>query len=344
MTATPGPLAGEQNSAYSSSPAGDSFEQDWCELTTYAVTGGAGFIGSHLAGALVDGGARVVVLDNLSTGKEANLDQWRGRVDLRLIDVALAPPIAALEGIDVVFHQAAVPSVPLSVNDPAGTHAANLTGTLNVLIAAHQAGVRRVVCASSSAIFGEDPALPKTDSMPAAPISPYGAQKYCSEMYAQTFWRAYGLETVCLRYFNVFGPRQDASSQYSGVMARFIPAILRKEQPVIYGDGDQSRDFIFVSDIVTANIRAAEATAVAGECFNVARGESTTVNELLSAIQSVLGTSIAPRYDSARSGDIRHSQADPSRAMQSLAWEPSTTLTAGLIETAEWYRSEIGRG
>ena len=310
-------------------------------MGSYVVTGGAGFIGSHIAATLASRGDQVVVLDNLSTGKSANLEAIDPSVEFRNVDLADADLIAHLKGVDTVFHQAAIPSVPRSVKDPEGTHQANVDGTLNLLVAARDAGVRRVVYASSSSVFGDSPELPKHEGMMASPLSPYGAQKYFSEVYAQVFWRTYGLETVALRYFNVFGPRQDASSPYSGVLARFIPAVLRDARPVIYGDGHQSRDFTFIQNVVEANLKAADAENVAGEVFNVACGDRITVNEVLDEIKSLTGSTVEPIYEARRPGDILHSQADPSKAMKLLGWSPSVSFREGLEKTIEWYREDL---
>jgi UDP-glucose 4-epimerase len=310
-------------------------------MASYVVTGGAGFIGSHIAGELAASGARVVVLDNFSTGKEANLRGLAGTVEVRKVDLSDPGLEEHLEGADAVFHQAAIPSVPLSVQDPVSTHRANVTGSLNLLVAARDAGVGRVVCASSSAVYGDDPELPKRETMLPSPVSPYGAQKYMMEICAQTFSRTYGLETVCLRYFNVFGPRQDASSEYSGVFARFIPAVLEGRRPVIFGDGLQTRDFLFVSDVVGANLAASRAAGVSGETFNIARGERTTVRTVLDEIQALTGSRIGAALEPSRPGDIRHSQADVTKALHRLDWTPVASLRDGLRETIDWYRENL---
>lgn len=310
-------------------------------MGSYVVTGGAGFIGSHIATSLVVRGEHVIILDDFSTGKRENVKGIGDSVDVRRIDLATDPLHDHLAGVDTVFHQAAIPSVPRSVEDPVTSHQANVNGTLKLLVACRDRGVRRVVVASSSSVFGDSPALPKREDMVPVPLSPYGAQKYFSEVYAQVFWRAYGLETVALRYFNVFGPRQDAESPYSGVLARFIPAVLTGNRPIIYGDGFQSRDFTFVSNVVDANLNAAEADGVAGEVFNIACGDRITVNQVLEEIKSLTGSQIEPIYEPARPGDILHSQADPSKAMQLLGWNPTTAFRDGLEKTIDWYRENL---
>jgi UDP-glucose 4-epimerase len=312
-------------------------------LTRHVVTGGAGFIGSHIAEALARRGNRVVVLDDLSTGKLDNLSPIAGAVDFEQTDLAASTRLPQLlAGVDTVFHQAALPSVPESVRDPVRSHAANVNATLNLLLACRDAGVRRVVYASSCALYGDGPGLPRKEDMPASPQSPYGTQKYIGELYMQTFWRTYGLETVSLRYFNVFGPRQDPGSEYSGVIAKFIPAVLRGETPVIYGDGTQSRDFVFVSDVVDANLRAGEAGNVAGGVFNVARGRRVAIDRMLGQILRIAGRTVAPSYAPARPGDILHSEANVDLARRHLGWNPETSFERGLELTLDWYRQELG--
>ena len=312
-------------------------------MAKHVVTGGAGFIGSHIVEALASRGDEVVVLDNLSTGKRGNLAGIGGRTCLHEIDLGEMAErhrlAGLLEGADTVFHEAAIPSVPRSVSDPVTSHAANVNGTLNLLMACREARIRRVVYASSSSIYGDSPTLPKREDMPARPLSPYGAQKYFGEIYMQVFWRAYGLETVSLRYFNVFGPRQDPTSQYSGVIAKFIPAVLQGERPVIYGDGHQSRDFTYVANVVDANLRAAEAEGVGGEVFNIARGDRITVNEMLDQIRRIVSSEVEAVYEPPRPGDILHSQADATGAREGLGWNPGITFEEGLEHTIRWYRS-----
>ena len=308
-------------------------------MPVYAITGGAGFIGSHIAEALSLRGDSVRVLDNFSTGKRRNIETFESHVDVREVDLAAETGLAShLRGVDYVIHQAAIPSVPRSMKDPVGSHEANVNGTLNLLVACREAGVRRVIYASSSSLYGESEVLPKHEEMAPRPMSPYGGQKLFGEVYCQVFWRAYGLETVCLRYFNVFGPRQDASSPYSGVLARFIPAVLGGRKPVIYGDGSQSRDFTYVTNVVDANILACTTDGVAGESFNIACGERITVNQILSEIKALTGSNAEPIHEDPRPGDILHSQADITKAREKMGWEPVASFKEGLKPTIDWYR------
>ena len=310
-------------------------------MAVHVVTGGAGFIGSHIAEALVERGDKVVVLDNLSTGKPENLRGVEKSIEFRKLDLVREASLEQhLVGVDTVFHQAAIPSVPRSISDPLASHEANVSATLRLLVACRDAGVRRVVYASSSAVYGDNPVLPKFEDMPAEPISPYGAQKYLGEVYAQLFWSSYGLETVSLRYFNVFGPRQDASSDYSGVFAKFIPAVLEARVPTIYEDGLQTRDFVYVADVVAANLRAAEARRGAGQIFNIASGQEVTVKAVFEETRALTGQNVEAIHAAARAGDIRHSWADISRAREILNWSPSVTFPEGLERTIEWYRKE----
>ena len=311
------------------------------EQDLYLVTGGAGFIGSHLCEALVGRGARVRVLDNLVTGRRENLAHLAGRVELIEADLNdKAAARRATEGASVVFHQAAIPSVPRSVADPGLNHEANVNGTFNILMAAREAGVRRVVFAASSSAYGESEVLPKVESMLPSPLSPYAAAKLFGEYYCQVFARVYGLETVALRYFNVFGPRQDPSSPYSGVISKFVTDLLRGESPVIYGDGEQSRDFTYVENAVDANLRAAEVPEASGEVINVGIGERVTLNQLLAELQHIIGTDLEPRREGPRPGDVRHSLADITRARRLLGYEPLVPLADGLRRTVEWYRAQ----
>jgi UDP-glucose 4-epimerase len=307
------------------------------------ITGGAGFIGSHLARACLESGDSVRVLDDLSTGRCENLSGVDADVDLIEAGVEdLASVRAAVSGCEVVYHQAAVVSVPLSVQDPLRAHAVNALGTLHVLLAARDAGVRRVVFAGTCAAYGDDPTLPKTEDLPPRPLSPYAIQKLAAEHYCQRFTALYGLETVVLRYFNVFGPRQDASSSYAGVIPLFVSALARGRQPVIYGDGLQTRDFVHVRDVVRANRLAALAPAAAGEVFNVGRGEAVTVRALFDAIARELGAGgVQPAFAPERPGDIRHSLADASRARRVLGWSPRMSLAEGLRDTVAWYREAL---
>ena len=306
---------------------------------TYLVTGAAGFIGAHIAGALSQAGARVRVLDDLSTGHAENLEEIGGRVELIRASLLDSDALKrALEGVELVFHEAAIPSVPRSVENPEDTHRACVEGTFALLVAARAAGVRRVVYAASSSAYGDQPTLPKVEDMAPQPLSPYAVAKLVGEYYCQVWARTYGFETVSLRYFNVFGPRQDPGSQYSGVISRFTSALLSGEQPVIYGDGEQSRDFTYISNVVDANMRAAETTRGIGEVINVAMGERTTLNELLEVLKRVTGkTDVAAEYRETRVGDVRHSLADITRARTLLDYAPKVGLEEGLRKTMEWW-------
>lgn len=307
---------------------------------TYLVTGGAGFIGSHIAAALAAAGERVRVIDDLSTGYEENLAEVGGRVEFERAGLLDAEALRrALEGVEVIFHEAAIPSVPRSVENPAETHRACTEATFRLLMAAREASVRRLVYAASSSAYGDQPTLPKTEEMPPQPLSPYAAAKLAGEYYCQAWTRSYGFETVSLRYFNVFGPRQDPGSQYSGVISRFIDALMTGARPVIYGDGGQSRDFTYVSNVVDANLRAAETTRGIGEVINVANGERTTLNQLLDTLKRVTGkTDVEAEYRDVRVGDVRHSLADITRARELLGYEPRVGLEEGLRKTIDWWK------
>lgn len=308
------------------------------------VTGGAGFIGSHLVDALLARGWEVRVIDDFSSGREQNLASARDRIELLQAD--LADPVAVAEavaGVEVVFHQGAVPSVPRSVAEPVRTNRVNVDGTLLVLESARGAGVRRVVFAASSSAYGDTEALPKVETMPANPRSPYALQKYAGEVYCRLYHELYGLETVALRYFNVFGPRQDPASTYAAVIPRFITACLRGESPHIHGDGEQTRDFTFVDDAVQANMAAADAAGAAGQIFNVAGGRQTSLNALLAAIQRILGTRVEAIHEPSRPGDVRHSLAELARAKELLGYEPRISLDEGLRRTIESLREELHR-
>jgi len=309
------------------------------------VTGGGGFIGGHLVERLVAEGWSVRVLDDFSTGRESNLAAVGDRIDLVRGDMRDADVLAkALAGVEVVFHQAALPSVPLSVAEPVRTHSVNAGGTVCVLQCAREAGVRRVVYAASSSAYGDSEELPKHEEMPANPRSPYALQKYSGEVYCGLYTRLYGLETVSLRYFNVFGPRQNPASDYAAVVPLFIRAGLEGEPPVIHGDGGQSRDFTYVDDAVRANLLAADAPGAAGALINVAAGARTSVGELWRAIREILGSDLEARHGAARAGDVRHSLADLSRARRLLGYEPEVELREGLRRTAESLRAERGEG
>ncbi len=304
------------------------------------VTGGAGFIGSHLVRACLEAGEDVRVLDDLSSGKRENLRGVERELELVERSVADADALErAARGCEVVYHQAAIASVPRTVEDPLGSHAVNATGTLHVLEAARRAGARRVVYASSSAVYGDGEELPKHEDMPARPRSPYALQKWIGEQYCEQYARLYGLASVSLRYFNVFGPRQDPDSMYAGVIPRFVTALCSGAQPRIFGDGLQSRDFVYVADVVAANRAAAQAkTGIEGSPVNVGRGERTTLRELLAACAAALGAPAPePRFEAERPGDVRHSQADVSRAAERLGFRAGTPLPAGLRDTVRWY-------
>lgn len=313
-------------------------------MAQYLVTGAAGFIGSSLVRALVERGDTVRGIDNLSTGHLENISDLRDRFEFRVGDVLDRSILNEMcSGVDFVLHQAAVASVPRSVEDPISCHDANVTGTLNVLLAARDAGVKRVVYASSSSLYGESPSLPKREDMLPEPISPYAVSKIAGEMYMKSFCRVYGLETVSLRYFNVFGPRQDASSQYSGVLAKFITLMLTGERPQIFGDGGQSRDFNYIDNTIQANLLAcvAPAALVAGMAFNIATGSRITLNETYRILQKLTGYDEDPIYGEERRGDIRHSLADIELAQKCLGYEPKVGVEEGLRNTVEWYRTQV---
>ena len=305
------------------------------------VTGGAGFIGSHIAGALLAGGARVRIIDDLSTGHSENLEEIGGDVDFIQGSVADQQLLTkALENVELVFHEAAIPSVPRSVEAPRNTHIASVDGTFSLLLAAKEAGVRRVVYAASSSAYGDQPTLPKVENMAPDPLSPYAVAKLVGEYYCRVFTRVYGLETVSLRYFNVFGPRQDPGSQYSGVVSRFISALLNDERPVIYGDGEQSRDFTYIENVVGANLRAASAPKAAGKVINVANGERITLNELLNELKELTGRAdVTAEYLEPRIGDVRHSLADNTMARELLGYECKVDLREGLQRTLDWWKT-----
>lgn len=310
-------------------------------MAKYLVTGIAGFIGSALARALLLRGDEVRGIDNFSTGRRENIAEILGQIDFLEADIVDPHAIAnACAGVDYVFHEAAIPSVPKSIADPWGSNSANVDGTLNVLIAARDANVKRVVYAASSSAYGDQPTLPKHEGMSPDPISPYAVSKLAGEMYMQSFYRCYGLETVCLRYFNVFGPRQDPTSPYSAVLAKFITMMLKREQPTIFGDGEQSRDFTYIDNCVQANLRACEAPAekCAGRVFNAACGKRVTLNETYAILQSLIGFDRPPLHAAERSGDIKHSLADISAAKAALGYEPVVEFEEGLRRTIAWYR------
>jgi nucleoside-diphosphate-sugar epimerase len=310
----------------------------------YLVTGGAGFIGSNMVDELVRRGHDVVVLDDLSAGKEENLSRVRPKIDFRVGSITdLAEVQSACKGADYVIHLAARTSVPRSVKDPLETNRINIEGTLNVLVAARDAKVRRFVYAASSSAYGETPTLPKIETMHPEPISPYGVSKYVGELYAQVFGRVYGLENASIRYFNVFGPRQDPTSQYSGVLARFMLALLQDEQPIVYGDGEQSRDFTYIDNVVDQTLRACEADGASGLVFNGGTGAHITLNQVLKTIEKITGKKVTARYDPPRNGDIRDSQADISLARKVLGYEPRVLFEEGLRRTWDWYEASFGK-
>jgi len=307
---------------------------------SYLITGGAGFIGSNIARSLTDGADRVRVLDNLSTGRESNLNGIDNdiefiRGDIRDMDVVRR----AVKGMDYVYHQAALPSVPRSIEDPVSSTESNIVGTLNVLLASRDAGVRRVIYAGSSSAYGETPELPKREDMLPDPLSPYALTKLTGEYYCRIFSRLYGLETVTLRYFNVFGPRQDPASQYAAVIPKFIRCLLDGDRPTIYGDGEQTRDFTYVENVVEGNRLAARAEKTGGEIINLATSDRISLNRLVDLLVEITGRSITPIHAEARRGDVKHSLADITRAGDLLGYEPLVDLREGLRRTVEWMRA-----
>ncbi len=310
----------------------------------YLVTGGAGFIGSNTVDELVRRGHSVVVLDDLSSGKEENLAESRNKISFIKGSITdLEAVRKAVHEAEYVLHLAARTSVPRSVKDPIDTNRINVDGTLNVFVAARDAKVKRLVFAASSSAYGETPTLPKIETMQPEPISPYGVTKYVGELYAQTFGRVYGLENVSLRYFNIFGPRQDPGSPYSGVLAKFCAAFLEETQPVIFGDGEQTRDFTYVENAVRANLLACEAPNVSGKVFNVGTGGRFSLNQTVELLRKISGKPLEAKYDAPRDGDIRDSQADISQAREYLGYEPQVDFEEGLRRTFEWYRSVHGK-
>jgi UDP-glucose 4-epimerase len=317
---------------------------DDCLMATYLITGIAGFIGSSLARSVLAQGDQVRGIDNLSTGNRENLAEIAGQVDFREADLLdLEAVHSACAGVDYIFHEAAIPSVPKSVIDPLGSNRANVDATVNVLAAAKDAKVKRVVYAASSSAYGDTPTLPKREDMPPNPISPYAVAKLASEYYMTSFYRCYGLETVCLRYFNIFGPRQDPTSPYSGVLAKFITQMLQGETPTILGDGKQSRDFTYIDNAVNANLLAAKAPAaeVAGRVFNVATGRRVDLNETFAILKQIIGFPGDVKYGPERAGDVKHSLADMARAEKHLGYKPSVNFEEGLRLTIEWYRMQM---
>lgn len=310
-------------------------------MATYLITGIAGFIGSALARAILAQGDTVRGIDNLSTGNRANLTEIQGQIDFHQADLLDLDAVhKACKGVDFVLHEAAIPSVPKSVLDPLGSNGSNVDATVNLLVAARDAKVRRVVYAASSAAYGDTPTLPKREDMQPSPISPYAVAKLASEYYMVSFFRCYGLETVCLRYFNIFGPRQDPSSPYSGVLAKFITQMLKDEPPIIFGDGKQSRDFTYVDNVVEANLLACQrpASEVAGRVFNVATGRRVDLNEMFRALKKLTGYKGEVKYEAERAGDVKHSLADMTLAEKHLGYRPKIDFEEGLRRTIEWYR------
>jgi nucleoside-diphosphate-sugar epimerase len=305
------------------------------------VTGGAGFIGSNLADELIRQGAKVRIIDNLVTGSRENLNDISG--DFEFVEGDLNDEAAlarAISDVEVVFHQAALPSVPRSVERPQETHDACVNATFNLLLKAKESGVRRVVYAASSSAYGDQPTLPKVETMIPDPLSPYAAAKLMGEYYCRVFSRVYGLETLALRYFNVFGPRQDPSSTYSGVISRFIDALSKGGTPVIYGDGEQTRDFTYIANVVDANIKAAQTTSGIGQVMNVANGERVSLNELLATLKTITGrTGVDAEYREERTGDVKHSQADNTRAIEWLGYQKLVGLEEGLNRTIDWWKN-----
>jgi nucleoside-diphosphate-sugar epimerase len=310
-------------------------------MALYLVTGGAGFIGSHLCEALVRRGERVRVVDSLITGKRENLAHVP-EVEFQQGDLA-QPEVAAraVQSVDYVLHQAAIPSVPRSVSDPVTSNRANIDASLTLLVAARDAGVRRVIYAGSSSVYGNSPTLPKVETMPTAPLSPYALQKLVAEQYCRIFTALYGLETVTIRYFNVFGPRQDPSSPYSGVISLFISALCDNRRPTIYGDGEQTRDFTYVGNVVDAVLRACTAPAASGEAINVATAHRISLKQLFEAVKREVGSALEPIYAEPRAGDVRDSLADITKAERLLGYTPSVDFDEGLGRTVAWYRESM---
>ncbi len=307
----------------------------------YLVTGGAGFIGSNIAKELLIKGNYVRVVDNLSTGRKENIEEFLSNPNFEFIEgdltnLAIAQKMA--QGIDFVLHQAAVPSVPRSIEDPIKSHDSNITATLNMLVASRDQKVKNFVYASSSSIYGDNPTLPKKEDFPVMPISPYALTKYAGERYSQIFCKIYGLNTICLRYFNVFGPKQNPNSQYAAVIPKFIVDILHNKKPVIYGTGQQSRDFTFVKNVVDANVLAAESTLGYGEVFNVACNQETSLNQLVAMLEEIIGNKPGVDYKEARQGDVPHSRADISKAQSILGYNPTINIREGLQRTVDYLK------
>jgi nucleoside-diphosphate-sugar epimerase len=306
------------------------------------VTGGAGFIGSNMIRFLLDKGESVRVLDNFETGKHENLEEVKSNIEIIEGDIRDETIVAkAVAGVDIVYHLAALGSVPRSIDDPKTTHDVNVNGTFNVLEASRAAGVRRIVFASSSAIYGECPVLPQHEELPIAPISPYGATKAIAEIYFRAYYQTYKFETVCLRYYNVFGPRQDPNSQYAAAIPLFVSALMRDQQPGIFDDGEQSRGFTYIDNVMNANWLAANAKETRGEAINISTKDAVTVNTVVSTIAELLGKDIAPKYLPPRFGDIKHSLADVSRAKEVIGYEPLVTFDEGIRKAIDWYKENL---
>lgn len=312
-------------------------------MKKYLVTGGAGFIGSNIVKKILEQGDFVRIIDNFATGRKENIQEFLGNPNFELLEgdiTDLEVAKKAVAGVDYVLHQAAINSVPRSIDNPLNTNNSNITGTLNMLLAAREAGVKKFVYASSSSVYGDNPELPKHEELPIKPVSPYALSKYAGERYSQIFWNMYGVPTVCLRYFNVFGPKQNPHSQYSAVIPKFIALLLKGEQPTVLGDGTQSRDFTFVENVVSANLLAAESSAEAhGQVFNIACGKEYSLNDMVKLISEYIGVEAKPTYDSARKGDIMHTRADISKAEKVLGYKPLVDFAEGLKRTVEWYKN-----
>lgn len=310
-------------------------------MEKYLVTGGAGFIGSNIVKKVLENNNFVRVVDNFSTGRRENIEEFLNNPNFELIEgdlTDLGVAREAVKDIDFVLHQAAIPSVQRSVEDPLKSNNANINGTLNMLVASKDAKVKRFVYAASSSAYGDNPELPKKENFPVMPISPYALTKYAGERYCQIFWRIYGLPTICLRYFNVFGPNQNPNSQYSAVIPKFIKALLKGEKPIIYGTGEQSRDFTFIHNVVSANLLSVKAEKGFGEVFNVACGDQISLNQLLEKLKEILKSDVKAEYKEARLGDVLHSRADISKAKEILDYLPKISISEGLIKTVDWYK------
>jgi nucleoside-diphosphate-sugar epimerase len=311
-------------------------------MKKYLVTGGAGFIGSNITKKLLEGGEFVRVVDNFSTGKKENIEEFFGNNNFEFIEGDLTDLDVckkSVKDIDFVLHQAAVPSVPRSIEDPIKSNNANITATLNLLVASRDEKVKKFVYAASSSVYGDNPELPKKEDFPPRPISPYALTKYAGERYCQIFWNIYGLHTICLRYFNVFGPKQDPKSQYAAVIPNFISAFLQDKNPVIFGTGEQSRDFTFVENVVEANILAANCKEGDGEVFNIACGGQTSLNDLVNCLNEICNKNIKPEYQKERAGDVLHSRADILKAKNIIGYTPKINFKEGLKKTFDWYKN-----